>query len=60
MPSQVSLAPFQSIELHIAASQQNTARNSFDHLVGGREQRDRHGEVEHPGGLGVDDQLEIR
>ena len=60
MPSQVSLAPFQSIELHIAASQQNTARNSFDHLVGGREQRGRHGEVEHPGGLGVDDQLEIR
>ena len=32
---------------------------SFDHLVGGREQRRRHGEAEHPGGLEVDDQLEL-
>ena len=32
-------------------------RLSFDHLVGEREQRARHGEVEHPGGRGVDDQL---
>ena len=31
----------------------------FDHLVGGGEQRWRHGEAEHPGGLGVDDQLEL-
>src|SRR6266516_4480762 len=33
--------------------------NSFDHLVGGSEQRRRHVEAEHPGGLGVDDQLEL-
>jgi hypothetical protein len=26
----------------------------FDHLVGGREQRRRHGEAEHPGRLGVE------
>src|SRR5262249_46318869 len=32
----------------------------FNHLVGGNEQLIRHGEVEHPGGLGVDDQLELR
>ena len=25
----------------------------FDHLVGGREERWRHGEAEHPGGLGL-------
>jgi len=34
--------------------------NLFDHLVGGREQRRRHSEAEHPGGLGVDDQFELR
>ena len=34
-------------------------RGSFDHLVGAREQHGRHGEAEHPGGLGVDDQLEL-
>src|SRR5438876_12061033 len=33
--------------------------HSFDHLVGGREQSVRHGEAEHPGGRGVDDQLEL-
>jgi hypothetical protein len=32
---------------------------SFDHLVGNAEQGGRHGEAEHPGGLGVDDQLEL-
>jgi hypothetical protein len=31
----------------------------FDHLVGGREQRLRHGEAERPGRLGVDDKLEL-
>ena len=31
----------------------------FDHLVGARQQHRRHGEAEHPGGLGVDDQLEL-
>jgi len=29
--------------------------SSFDHLVRGSEQCRRHGEAEHPGGLGVDD-----
>src|SRR5262249_46928482 len=33
--------------------------NSLDHLVGGREQFVRHGEAEHPGGRGVDDELEL-
>src|SRR5262249_51888906 len=32
---------------------------SFDHLVGGDEQLVRHGEAEHPRGLGVDDELEL-
>ena len=32
----------------------------FDHHVGAREQRGRHGEAEHPGCLGIDDQLELR
>src|SRR5262245_54192902 len=31
----------------------------FDHLVGGYEQLVRHGETEHPGGLVIDDQLEL-
>jgi hypothetical protein len=41
--------------------QQTTCANAslFDHLVGNREQRRRHGEAEHPGSLGVDDQLEL-
>src|SRR5450631_149280 len=44
-----------------ATSDRRTAANSilFDHLVGGGEQCWRHGEAEHPGGLGVDDQLEL-
>src|SRR5262249_54379256 len=32
---------------------------SFDHLVGGREERRRNGEAKQPGGLGVDNQLEL-
>ena len=31
----------------------------LDHLVGGHEQLVRHSEAEHPGGLGVDHQLEL-
>jgi hypothetical protein len=31
----------------------------FDHLVGAGEQRQRHGEAERPGGLEVDDQLDL-
>src|SRR5262249_51225558 len=30
---------------------------SFDHLIGNREQRRRHGEAEYSGSFGVDDQL---
>src|SRR6516225_10294307 len=33
--------------------------HSFDHLVDGHEQFVRHGEAEHPGGRGVDDELEL-
>src|SRR3974377_1958477 len=32
---------------------------SLDHLVGGREQRGRHGETKHPCGLRVNDKLEF-
>src|SRR5215831_1652353 len=42
----------------IRLSQQHSC--SFDHLVGDGKQRWRHGEVKHPGGLAVDDQLELR
>ena len=31
----------------------------FDHIVGAGKQPWRQGEVEHPGGLGVDDQFEL-
>jgi hypothetical protein len=31
----------------------------FDHRVGKREQCRRHGEAQYPGGLGVDDELEL-
>jgi hypothetical protein len=31
----------------------------FDHLVGNGEERRRHGEAKHPGGLEVDHQLEF-
>ena len=40
----------------IRLSQQHSC--SFDDLVDAGEQRRRHGEAEHPGGLGADDQLE--
>jgi hypothetical protein len=40
--------------------EQSQQTNSlFDHLVGAGEQRWRHGEPEHSGGLGVDGQLEL-
>jgi hypothetical protein len=32
---------------------------SFDHLIGSRKQRRRHAEAEHPGGPGVEHQLEL-
>src|SRR5215471_19808333 len=32
----------------------------FDNLVGGREQRRRHGEAKYPGGLSVNNQLKLR
>jgi hypothetical protein len=35
------------------------ARASFDHFVGARQQRRRHGDAERPGGLEVDDQLNL-
>jgi hypothetical protein len=38
----------------------NSASRSFDHLVGGGEERWRHSEAEHPGSLCVDDQFELR
>src|SRR5215471_20044759 len=41
----------------IRLSQQHSC--SFDHLIGKREQRRRHGKVEHAGGLVVDHQLEL-
>jgi hypothetical protein len=37
----------------------NRASSSLNHLVGGHEQLVRHCQAEHPGGLGVDDQLEL-
>jgi hypothetical protein len=37
-----------------------TAANSTTNLVADNEQGRRHVEAEHPGGLGVDDQLELR
>jgi hypothetical protein len=43
----------------IADSCRAANRSLFDDLVGGREQRRRHGKAEHPGGLMIDDQLEL-
>ena len=40
---------------HIGAS----ACVSFNHFVGGREQRRRHSEAKHPGGLRIDHQLQL-
>ena len=41
------------------SSVMNSRVASFDHLVGGDEQRRRHGEAEHLGGLAIDDELEL-
>jgi hypothetical protein len=41
---------------HVAfVPKEPTSAGLFDHLVGAREQRRRHGEAEHPGSLSVDD-----
>jgi hypothetical protein len=47
---------------HAAAppnSVMNSRRLTFDHLVGDGQQRRRHSEAEHRGGLGIDDKLEL-
>ena len=44
---------------HFAATNYRTAKGLLDHLVGARKQRRRHGEAEHPSGLGVDDEFEL-
>src|SRR5262249_26625202 len=42
-----------------AKGQKRTSPASFDYLVSGSEQRRRHIEAEHPGGPGIDGQLEL-
>src|SRR5262249_15455750 len=42
-----------------AVSNRSKAASLLNHLVGGREQGRRHGEAEHPGGFGIDDQLKL-
>jgi hypothetical protein len=34
-------------------------RTLFDHLIGCREQRRRHGDAEHPSDMSIDNQLEL-
>ena len=40
-------------------SSRGLADGLLDHLVGEREQRRRHSDAEHPGGLGIDDELAL-
>jgi hypothetical protein len=51
-----SLSPLCARKRHMHCSK---TASLFDHLVGGYEQLVRHGETEHPGGLVIDDQLEL-
>ena len=41
-----------------AANDVTGCEDSFDHLIGGHEQAGGHGQAEHPGGLGFDDEFE--
>jgi hypothetical protein len=61
-----ALSPFRSqLRTLVSAARRShfchwaTFAPSFNHLVGAREQRGRHGEPEHPCGPKVDDELEF-